>query len=204
MHSLKIRKGELIGTIVSKNDHLLLNDIYKLRHDVFVKKLKWVDVEHHEHEIDQYDKVAVQFAVVINHKVVGTLRAISGDNKFMLDEEFKHLVLDIPIKKNSSIEVSRLAIDPEIKDKKLKRKVAVLLYELARRWAKNQNVRYIYLVSLDKIINSLNKRYGNVVRMFEKNYFTSDGHSYRAAVIDTKDLNKFIVKIMLFVAFYLS
>jgi N-acyl-L-homoserine lactone synthetase len=89
---------------------------YRLRHEVYSKELKWVPESPDGREIDEFDAHA--FLVCVENDIgdlIGTIRVIDGDVKWLADAFFVDTLPQgsAPIKKRSSVEVSRNAISPK-------------------------------------------------------------------------------------------
>lgn len=97
-----------------KHDRYLLPSIYRLRHDVFAKTLRWVPESPMEEERDKYDDMgAIHFAHVENDGTVsGCFRLLPTTGDYLLKDSFSKLVYDAPMPNSASImEVSRFAVD---------------------------------------------------------------------------------------------
>lgn len=97
----------------SQNSYLLPS-IYRLRHDVFAKTLKWVPQSPAEEERDKYDSLgAIHFAHVENDGTVsGCFRLLPTTGDYLLKDSFEKLLYDSPAPESAGImEVSRFAVD---------------------------------------------------------------------------------------------
>jgi acyl homoserine lactone synthase len=121
---------------------------YRLRHKVFAESLKWVPETDDGQEIDLYDLWGVTVGLVRNDgAVVGVARLIPASGQFMLENEFGALLPDgYQIRKHSdTAEITRLAVDPEIRDRGLSYKLMLVLLKGIYQWAVENDIRYYYL-----------------------------------------------------------
>lgn len=105
-----------ISIISAKRNEMpasLLRDMYKLRYEVFNKRLHWDVEDFGELEIDQFDYRNPNYIIAKDHteKVKGCWRLMPTTDKYMLEEVFEYLLGDYPLPKDEKIwELSRLAI----------------------------------------------------------------------------------------------
>lgn len=121
---------------------------YRLRHKVFAESLKWVPRTDDREEIDLYDLWGTTLGLVrADGAVVGMARLIPSSGPFMLEKEFGALLpAGYQIRKSSdTAEITRLAIDPEIRDKGLSSKIMLVLLKGVYQWAVENDIRYYYL-----------------------------------------------------------
>ncbi|MFW5853064.1 MAG: acyl-homoserine-lactone synthase [Patescibacteria group bacterium] len=196
LKSIQLRDGDLFCSDIKANDIDNLNKVFQLRHEIFVKNLKWVKNNDDKLESDKYDKNSIIFAVFLNKEILGTVRVILPTEKFMLEDDF-HYLLDEnhTIIKNKAIEISRLGVKSEIKDNpKLKKRVVMLLYKTLYKWASENDIRYFYFVSTEKFLNSLDSRFSIPIHLFKKIASAPNCPKYRAALIDLKESEKIVQK----------
>jgi len=121
---------------------------YRLRHKVFAESLKWVPETDDREEIDLYDLWGTTLGLVRDDgAVVGVARLIPSSGPFMLEKEFGALLpAGYQIRKSSdTAEITRLAVDPEIRDKGLSAKMMLVLLKGVYQWAVENDIRYYYL-----------------------------------------------------------
>lgn len=147
--------------------------VYKMRNDVFVKELGWVDTNGYV-ETDAHDSHAVHFGVFDDKKLVAYLRAIEADHfsNFMIFHEFKSLLQeDIRSAllesesqhKSLSVEISRLFVKKELRD----RNVTSLLFKELCRWAIEKKYVYLYCVMTKSLYEELISKYFIIMKIGE-------------------------------------
>ena len=185
--NIRVSKGNFEGHILSEKQER--DQAYHLRHQVFAEKLKWVPRNDKELDIDEYDPEALILGVFEDGHIVGTLRVISSEHLFMIEKDFKYLLKSRSIiKSQDTVEISRLGVDPNIKSKQEKKKIVFLLYYLLYLWIVENHVRYLYLVSTHKLIESLKTDRHFPIETFGESGLTHDNTSYQAAFIDMEKL----------------
>jgi acyl homoserine lactone synthase len=121
---------------------------YRLRHKVFAESLKWVPETEDRQEMDLYDLWATTVGLVRDDGVVvGVARLLPSSSQFMLEKEFGALLpAGYQIRKTSdTAEITRLAVDPEIRDRGLSSKMMLALLKGVYQWAVENNIRFYYL-----------------------------------------------------------
>lgn len=121
---------------------------YRLRHKVFAESLKWVPETDDKQEMDLYDMWGTTVGLVRDDgAVVGVARILPSSGQFMLEKEFGALLPDgYQVRKNSdTAEITRLAVDPEIRDRGLSSKMMLALLKGVYQWAVENDIRYYYL-----------------------------------------------------------
>ena len=121
---------------------------YRLRHKVFAESLKWVPETEDRQEIDLYDLWATTVGLVREDgAVVGVARLLPSSSQFMLEKEFGALLPSgYQIRKGpDTAEITRLAVDPEIRDRGLSSKMMLALLKGVYQWAVENDIRYYYL-----------------------------------------------------------
>ena len=121
---------------------------YHLRHKVFAESLGWVPETDDRQEVDLYDLWGTTVGLVRDDgAVVGAARLLPSSGQFMLEKEFGALLPDgYHIRKSSdTAEITRLAIDPEIRDRGLSSKMMLTLLKGVYQWAVENEIRYYYL-----------------------------------------------------------
>lgn len=125
-----------------------LTQSYHLRHKVFAESLKWVPETEDRQELDLYDLWGTTIGLVTDEgTVVGAARLLPSSGQFMLEKEFGALLPDgYHIRKTSdTAEITRLAVDPEIRDRGLSSKMMLTLLKGVYQWAVENEIRYYYL-----------------------------------------------------------
>jgi acyl homoserine lactone synthase len=121
---------------------------YRLRHKVFAESLKWVPETEDRQEIDLYDLWATTVGLVRDDgAVVGVARLLPSSSQFMLEKEFGALLPSgYQIRKGpDTAEITRLAVDPEIRDRGLSSRMMLALLKGVYQWAVENDIRYYYL-----------------------------------------------------------
>jgi len=184
--NVTISKGNLLGHVLTGPQEI--EATYRLRHRVFVESLGWV-TGCNGLECDEYDNGAIILGVSEGKVLRGTIRIVPPDRPFMLESVFRDLLTDHTLVKTAdTVEVSRLAVDPDMTDRRQKRRTAVLLYYLLYTWMRKNRMRYCYLVSTHKLMVSLRRLYGVPVKPLGRAALTGDRESYQAAVIDMQGI----------------
>jgi len=125
-----------------------LTQSYRLRHKVFAESLKWVPETTDREEVDLYDLWATTVGLLQDDGVVvGVARLLPSSGLFMLEKEFGSLLpAGYQIRKTSdTAEITRLAVDPEIRDRGLSSKIMLGLLKGVYQWAVVNDIRYYYL-----------------------------------------------------------
>lgn len=92
----------------------VLDSMFELRHEVFIKRLGWPLRAQDGREIDQFDHEDAHYLVLPNSAgdVVASCRMTPTTRPNLLTDVFPHLVETPPVPKSSDIwEVSRVAVD---------------------------------------------------------------------------------------------
>jgi N-acyl-L-homoserine lactone synthetase len=136
------------GFIVKTLHGEQLAQSYRLRHKVFAESLKWVPETEDRQEMDLYDLWGTTLGLVSDDgAVVGVARLLPSSGQFMLEKEFGALLpADYQIRKTSdTAEITRLAVDPDIRDRGLTSRMMLALLKGVYQWAVENNIRYYYL-----------------------------------------------------------
>ena len=136
------------GFIVKTLHGEQLAQSYRLRHKVFAESLKWVPETDDRQEMDLYDLWGTTVGLVRDDgTVVGAARLLPSSGQFMLENEFGALLpAGYQIRKTSdTAEITRLAVDPEIRDRGLSAKMMLVLLKGVYQWAVANDIRYYYL-----------------------------------------------------------
>jgi acyl homoserine lactone synthase len=98
--------------------------------------------------MDLYDMWGTTVGLVRDDgAVVGVARLLPSSGQFMLEKEFGALLPDgYQVRKHSdTAEITRLAVDPEIRDRGLSSKMMLALLKGVYQWAVENDIRYYYL-----------------------------------------------------------
>ena len=139
-------EGELlVKTLESKDE---LRQAYHLRHRVFAEKLRWVPERNDQLESDVYDAWSPSIGLFSDQQLLGMVRMTPAPFPFMLESEFSGcLVGSHRVRKNlDTAEITRLALDPAIRDKGLSARLMLTLIKGIYQWALVHDIRYFYLV----------------------------------------------------------
>jgi len=148
MHRVKDVEFSENGFVVKTLHGEQLAQSYRLRHKVFAESLKWVPETEDRQEIDLYDLWATTVGLVRDDgAVVGVARLLPSSSQFMLEKEFGALLPSgYQIRKGpDTAEITRLAVDPEIRDRGLSSRMMLALLKGVYQWAVENDIRYYYL-----------------------------------------------------------
>lgn len=143
-----------------------LDDMYRLRHRVFVEKLNWQVNSHNGMEKDEYDECNTHYIVYKDHvgRVRGCQRLIEMTNNSMFNGPFKFMLPRYEyFKRQGYWEVTRMAVDNKYDEhftkdeaKEVASKLFMGLIHIGRQLL---NVEYYLAVSYPPIVE-LYKKYG--------------------------------------------
>lgn len=136
--------------------------MYKLRYDYFYKNLQWNVKTHDEMEKDEYDNNDAYYFIYKDQNgiVRGCLRLIEMTKECMFDGPFNFLLSNLEsFKKPGNWEISRLAIDPNCKEKEFKEIFTHLVMALGHFGLKS-NPHKTYLALSHPILVELAKALG--------------------------------------------
>jgi len=122
---------------------------YRLRHGVFAQRLHWVATSADEIEMDEYDAFATSVGLFDEERTLrGVFRMVRSPYPWMLEKEFRPCLLtDCEIRKApDTAEITRLALDPTLTEKGLSSRLMLLLIKGVYQWARQNDVRYMYMV----------------------------------------------------------
>ncbi len=162
MKKISIEDHGLIARNIDPDDIYEREEAQHLRYKVFVEELGWFSPDQFKEkkESDKYDEHAVSFGVFdyLGH-LVGFARFVLPNKEFMIEKEFRELVRGIQIRKdNETVEISRLAILPDLRKSREGFRVAMLLYKVLYQWSIMNGFRYWYMV--------VEKRYLKVLQSY--------------------------------------
>jgi acyl homoserine lactone synthase len=146
----------LIKTLETKEE---LTQAYRLRHRVFAEKLQWVPLTEDGQEMDMYDLWGSSIGLLDGGgKLHGLARLLPSSGPFMIEQDLRLLLPpNHRLRKESdTAEITRLAIDPDIKDKGLSARLMLTLIKGIYHWAMRQGVRYLYLEVDHRFFRTLN------------------------------------------------
>jgi acyl homoserine lactone synthase len=139
-------EGEFLVKELESEEELL--QAYHLRHRVFAEKLQWVPERKDQLESDIYDAWSTSIGIFSSQQqLLGTVRMTPAPFPFMLESEFSGcLVGSHPVRKElDTAEITRLAVDPSIRDKGLSSRLMLSLIKGIYQWALVHDVRYFCL-----------------------------------------------------------
>lgn len=143
---IKFYEGEfLVKTLKEEAD---LQQAYRLRHRVFAETLQWVPPTNDGKEMDMYDLWGSSIGLVDRSgKLHGLARLLPASGPFMVEHDLRLLLPQDQVirKEPDTAEITRLAIDPDIKDKGLSARLMLTLIKGIYHWAMAHGVRYFYL-----------------------------------------------------------
>lgn len=143
--SIGFKEGHLMVKTLS-GDELVRS--YRLRHKVFAESLKWVPTTEDGQEMDVYDLWGVTIGLLRDDgALLGMARILPSSGLFMLEKDLRALLpAGHTIRKHpDTAEITRLAIDPAIRDKGMSAKVMLAVLKGIYQWAVENDVRYYYL-----------------------------------------------------------
>ena len=147
LQDIGFQEGELlVKTLCEKNE---LQEAYRLRHKVFSQNLQWVPPSEDELEIDPYDALATSVGLISGSgKLLGMFRLLSTQGPFMLEKEFRSVLLPgCSLRKApDTVEITRLTVDPGLNEKGLSSRMMLVLFKGVYQWSIGNDIRYLYMV----------------------------------------------------------
>lgn len=144
--SIEFREGEmLVKTLHHESDLKLAS---RLRHRVFAEQLGWVPCTRDGMEIDMYDLWGTMVGLFHRDgRLLAMTRLLSSTGFFMLEKDLSALLpAGYHLRKEAdTAEITRLAIDPEIRDRGLSHRLLLTLLKGIYQWSIANEVRYFYL-----------------------------------------------------------
>jgi acyl homoserine lactone synthase len=131
---------------------------YRFRHKVFAETLKWVSASPDGEEMDLYDLWGQTVGVLRGDgALLGMARLLPSSGMFMLEKDFGALLPDgYRIRKApDTAEITRLAVDPDIRDAKLSTRVMLSVLKGIYQWAVENEIRYYYLEVEHRFLRAL-------------------------------------------------
>ncbi len=148
----------LFKTKVVKGVSDKLDEVFRLRGNIFGKKLGWIKTDDNGKDVDKYDKISIHFIVSsrLTNKILIYCRVIKAENKFMLEKDFSPILCGKKLKKERrSVEITRLTLrEKYIKTSKGKA-LQVFLYNKMYEWSKDNKVKYWYFVVREEFFKKL-------------------------------------------------
>ncbi len=167
----------IYAKILSASEKFDLKEIYKLRYEVFVEEKNWIDkaVCTTRMEVDTYDQNCTYITLNTldengEEKLIGISRVIPLTNTIMLDKDFKELVENVKLKRETSLEITRLTIARDYRHLHLD----VELYKNLFKWSGEKQIDDWYFVVEPKYLKYLN-RLGIEARQIGANKVFPDG-----------------------------
>ncbi len=149
-------EGEfLVKTLEGKAE---LTQAYRLRHRVFAETLQWVPPTDDGQEMDMYDLWGVTVGLFhYDGTLLGMARLLPSSGTFMLENEFGDLLSsEHTIRKEpDTAEITRLAVNPDIRDPKLSSRVLLGVLKGIYQWAVENEIRYYYLEVEHRFLRAL-------------------------------------------------
>src|SRR2546422_9955223 len=139
-------EGELVVKPLAPSDELA--KAYRLRHKVFAETLRWVSPSEDGQEMDIYDLWGTSIGLVRHDgQLLGLARLLPASGEFMLERDLRALLPQGHVlrKERDTAEITRLALDPAIRDKGLSAHLMLSLIKGIYQWALVHDVRYFYL-----------------------------------------------------------
>lgn len=149
--------ASLQGYKVGKADGHLLEEVYKLRHKVYLES-GIIQPREYDLFLDQYDPFATTLVVIKNSKIVSSLR-ITFYNKISKIPTLNYFNIDIAEKDlNNYVDISRWVSDPEYRSKKKRNPVVTILLGLKMYlYLLKTRKRFILITIKHKLKNHLEK-----------------------------------------------
>jgi N-acyl-L-homoserine lactone synthetase len=122
--------ASLQGYKVCKADGHLLEEVYKLRHRVYLESGYIKEAKEHNIFVDSYDPFSTNLVVLKDNKVIGTLRIIFY-NKLTKLSTLNYFNLDIAEDElGEYVDIGRWVNDPDYRAKKTKNPIVTILIGL--------------------------------------------------------------------------
>jgi len=143
---IEFYEGDLVVKTLSTSEELAR--AYRLRHKVFAETLRWVPPTEDGQEMDMYDLWGTSIGLVRHDEtLLGLARLLPASGEFMLERDLRMLLPQGHVlrKEQDTAEITRLALDPAIRDKSLSARLMLTLIKGIYQWALVHDVRYFYL-----------------------------------------------------------
>lgn len=143
---IEFYEGDLVVKTLSTSEEVA--KAYRLRHKVFAETLRWVAPSEDGLEVDIYDLWGTSIGLVSHDEtLLGLARILPASGEFMLERDLRVLLPPGHVlrKEQDTAEITRLALDPAIRDKSLSARLLLTLIKGIYQWALVHDVRYFYL-----------------------------------------------------------
>lgn len=153
---IKFYEGEFL--VKTLKEEAELQQAYRLRHRVFAETLQWVPPTEDGKEMDMYDLWGVSVGLFGPHgALLGMARLLPSTGEFMLENEFGTLLPENYAirKERDTAEITRLAVNPDIRDPKLSTKIMLGVLKGIYQWAVENEIRYYYLEVEHRFLRAL-------------------------------------------------
>ena len=136
-----------------------LQQIFRLRHQVFAEELHWVPQVNSGLEQDQYDTRATIIGIFDSDgSAIGTIRILFKPDTFMLERDFSTFLSDCPTGQTAPAEMTRLCVNPRIRRSDLGRQASQALFYAAYLVCLSRNAHEADFVSTPAFVHSLRER----------------------------------------------
>ena len=138
--------GLLVRTLCEEEE---LKASYRLRHQVFADRLRWVAPSLDGIEIDSYDAFSTSVGLFDeDQQLRGVFRMVNPPYPFMLESEFQACLLPCCKirKERDTAEITRLAIDPTVTDRGLSIRLMQVLFKGVYQWSLQNEIQFLYMV----------------------------------------------------------
>ncbi|CAH2810565.1 MAG: hypothetical protein CBHOC_5110 [uncultured Caballeronia sp.] len=153
---LELLRAYRIRLASSKDE---LQQIFRLRHQVFAEELHWVPQVNSGLEQDQYDTRATLIGIFDSDgSAIGTIRILFKPDTFMLEREFATFLSDCPTGQTAPAEMTRLCVNPRIRRSGLGRQASQALFYVAYLVCLRRNAHEADFVSTPAFVHSLRER----------------------------------------------
>ena len=155
LRDIDFREEEFVVRMLHDEE---LKHSYRFRHKVFAETLKWVPASPDREEVDLYDLWGNTVGV-LDHggTLLGMARLLPSSGMFMLEKDFEALLpKDYALRKApDTAEITRLAVDPDIRDAKLSTRIMLAVLKGIYQWAVENHIRYYYLEVEHRFLRAL-------------------------------------------------
>jgi N-acyl-L-homoserine lactone synthetase len=152
---IEFQEGELLVATLQGPQ---LKQSYRFRHKVFAEALQWVPASPDREEVDIYDLWGCTVGAFHNDgTLLGMARLLPSSGQFMLEKDFmallpsEHTIRKAP----DTAEITRLAVDPDIRDAKLSTRTMLAVLKGVYQWAVENEIRYYYLEVEHRFLRAL-------------------------------------------------
>lgn len=155
LKGIEFQEGEFTVRTLREEE---LKCSYRFRHKVFAEQLQWVPASPDGEEVDLYDLWGHTVGVLgYDGTLLGMARLLPASGQFMLEKDFGALLSPgYRIRKHSdTAEITRLAVDPDIRDAKLSTTVMLSVLKGIYQWAVENELRYYYLEVEHRFLRAL-------------------------------------------------